>query len=146
MPAAPATQPSPNSGTLTMSARSPSRPATLASNEGTATPVTVVETMTSTSPAESPHCLQRAGDRVGGQVDGVLEERVVGRGEVAHRRVVLDRQDQVAEPHPGVLVEPAEHTAIAIGAEADLGERLGDHLLGVPMRRQNGFDGRHCAH
>lgn len=48
-PAAPATQPRPNSGTRLTSGRSPTRVASRASNVGTASPVTVVEKTMSTS-------------------------------------------------------------------------------------------------
>ena len=49
MPAAPATQPRPNSGTRFTSGRSPTRAAIRASRDGTARPVTVAETIRSTS-------------------------------------------------------------------------------------------------
>ncbi len=54
MPAAPATQPSPNTGIRLTSGRSPSLPASLASTEGAAMPVTEVNMIRSTSPGVSP--------------------------------------------------------------------------------------------
>ena len=57
MPAAPATQPSPTSGTRLTSGRRPMSEAILASSVGTASPVTVAHMMTSTSVGVSPASL-----------------------------------------------------------------------------------------
>ncbi len=68
-----------------------------ASSDGTATPVTVVEMIRSTSLGAQPRLVERAGDRRAPEFDGVLDEQVVGLAEVGQRPAYLaQRQDEVA--------------------------------------------------
>ena len=60
--------------------------------------------------------------------------------------VALERQRQVAGPHLGAGVQPLEQPVLALGAEADLGERLGDLALGVPVVGEHRVDGSDAAH
>ena len=72
MPAAPATQPSPKTGRRLTSGRSPTRPASRASTEGAAIPVTDVDRTRSTWSGVSPAAAQRAEQRAFAEVEGGL--------------------------------------------------------------------------
>ena len=151
MPAAPATQPNPNSGTRLMSSRKPTRAAIRASSEGTASPVTVVEKMMSTSSGANAGGLQRTVDGPNGQLDGGLDEGVVGRGEVGEQLVVLERQREIPAADPGIGVNAAQHlmagTAVGIrGAEDVLGESLGDLVLRVSVGGKDRVHGGKAGH
>ena len=143
-PAAPATQPSPMSGIRFTSGRRPRRAAIRASSDGTAMPVTVVDMITSTSPASSPaSCSAPATARA--ELHGDVDERVVGRREVCRARVVLEGQGEMPGRDLRAVVQPAEKRVVLLG-HTHLGEQLGQLLLGVLVRRQDAMDRCHCRH
>ena len=123
MPAAPATQPSPNSGTRLTSGRRPRRAAILASSEGTARPVTVVEKMTPTSWLQSGG-FEGAVKGLLGELEGDVDEDVVRRGEVGDVPVLLERDGQVpaADARVGVIGKRPHHDLVApVAAQHVLG-------------------------
>ena len=138
-PAAPATQPSPNSGSRFTSGRSPIRLARRASSDGTLSPVTVVEMMRSTSSGLQPRLLQRAGHRLLAQLERGRAIGVVGRGEPAQLFIFGDRDGQPSRLDPGRAGETLEDRP----AEA---RQLRNYLvLTVHMRWQSHLDRGHCG-
>ena len=91
-----------------------------ASSEGTASPVTVAVTTRSTSDGREVGGLERVDERAGAQLDGVLDEEVVGVPEVAEPGVLVEREDGVASLDPRVGVEAAQQRPV----EAALGDEL----------------------
>ena len=106
-----------------------------ASSDGTAMPVTVVVMIMSRSAGLQARFVERGGQRLAAQVDRVLDEDVVGFAEVAERRVLLDRQDQMAAVDLRIRVQAADDVA-RIRRSRDLDEGFGDLVLGVAVRGQ----------
>ena len=117
-----------------------------ASIDGTATPVTVVDTIRSTSSGRSPARSSAPSTAARTEVDRGLDERVVGRAEVVEVAVALERQRQVPGPDLGAGVKPLQELVLALGAEADVGEQLGDLALGVPVVGEHRLDGSDATH
>ena len=133
-PAAPATQPSPNSGTRRTSGRSPIRPAIRASSVGTASPVTVVVMIRSTSDGSRPASSSAPSDRGTPEFDCVLDEHVVGGAEVGEPGVVLQRQHHV----PAVDLRAPVHGADEVRVLREAGHRqqcFGHLGLGIAVFR-----------
>ena len=80
--------------------------------------------------------LEGVDERLRAELDGVLDEEVVGVPEVAQPGVLLQRQHGVAPLDAGVAVEPAQQGAVEAALRDDLAERLGDLLLRVGVLRQ----------
>ena len=110
------------------------RAATRASSDGTASSVTVVDMIRSTSATVSEAVLQRLLDRPRPERDGNADELVVG---LASRAAAAPRprQGQVPVADPGVAVQALEEGAADALGSQDLGERLRDLRLGVAVSR-----------
>ena len=67
-----------------------------ASNDGTAMPVTVVVAIMSTSCGSRPASSSAPEQRLAAELHRVFDEDLVGLAEVGQRRVLLERQYQVA--------------------------------------------------
>ena len=112
-------------GTRFTSSRIPIRAAILASSDGTASPVTVVETTRSTSAGVRPAAFSASTSASAPSSTATRDELVVGLVEVAQPQVAVQRQGQVAVADPGVGVDPFEEREVdPLGAE-HLGRRLG---------------------
>ena len=86
--------------------------------------------------------LERVLQRPGAQLDGVLDEVVVGGREAVELAVLLEGQHGVPELDPGVGVEAAQQPLVEAPALGDdTGERVGDLGLRVAVRRQRAA---HC--
>ncbi len=80
--------------------------------------------------------LERVDQRPRPQLDGVLDEEVVGVPEVAEPGVVRQRQHGVPAFDAGVGVEALEQGAVEAVLGDQVDERLGDLRLGVGVGRQ----------
>lgn len=125
-PAAPATQPRPDSGMRFTSWRSPTRVASRASRVGTASPVTVVE-------------IQRRQQRLLAQAEGDVDvdEGIICLGEAAQPAVAWQRQCGVARLDPAAEGEPSELRA------GKVGQRANTLVLAVPVLRECHCHPRH---
>ena len=86
--------------------------------------------------------LERVDQRPRAELDGVLDEEVVGVAEVAELGVLLQRQHGVPPLDAGVAVEAAQQRLVDAPLGDDLAERLGDLLLRVGVRRQRAARGQ----
>ena len=117
-----------------------------ASIDGTATPVTVVETIRSTSSGRSPARSSAPSTAREPRSIAASMNASLACAEVVEVAVALERQRQVPGAHLGAGVQPLQELVLALGAEADVGEQLGDLALGVPVVREHRVDGSDAAH
>ena len=132
-PAAPATQPSPNSGTRLTSGRNPTRVASRASKVGTASPVTVVEKTISTSAGLTLAASNAESSARSPSSRAVSMKMSFGFGEAAQFAVLRQRQRDAAGLHAGAGPEPVELRP------AEAGQARQCFPLADLMRRE--FDG-----
>ena len=78
--------------------------------------------------------------RLRAELDAHLDEPVVGLPEVREVGVVGQRHRQVALPHAGVGVQPAQQLLVEPAPGDHTGEGVGDHLLGVAVLGQGPSD------
>ncbi len=100
-----------------------------ASSDGTATPVTVVEQMRSTSSGSSPASSSAPDTRRTPEFHRVFDEQVVRLAEVGQCRVLLDRQDEVATVDLCARVQ-ATDDVFESGERRNLDEGVGDLIPG----------------
>ena len=86
--------------------------------------------------------LERVDQRLRAELDGVLDEQVVGVAEVAERRVVGQRQHAVPSLDAGVAVEPPQQRVVEAALGDHGGEGLGDLGLRVGVRGQGAAGGQ----
>ena len=144
MPAAPATQPRPTSGTRRTSGRSPTTAAIRASSEGIGEP----------GDGGADDQVDVAGREVGGlervlsarapSVDGVLDEQVVGLLEALELGVLARAAAPGARNStPALAWKRAQHALVEPPPRRDdRGEGVGDLGLGVAVRRQRAAHAR----
>ena len=92
-----------------------------------------------------PGVVQGAGNRLGSELDGHVDERVVGGGEVGEPEVILERQCQMPSRDLRAVVQPTEEGVVLLG-QAHFGEEFGELRLRVSVRRQDAMDRCHCRH
>ena len=85
--------------------------------------------------------LERVDEGARPELDGVLDELVVGVAEVLEPGVVLQRQHRVAPLDAGVAVEAPQQGVVEAALGDHLGEGLGDLGLRMGVRRQRTSDG-----
>ena len=84
--------------------------------------------------------LERRGQGLRAEPDGLLDEQVVGGAEVVQGGVPVQWQHQVAGPDAGVRVEAPQHQLVDPLAREHRGERVGDLLLRVAELGQHAPD------
>ena len=89
--------------------------------------------------------MRRSTGEGGSELDGHIDERVVGTREVGEPEVVLERQCEVPRCDLRAVVQPAEQGVVLLG-QAHLGEQFGQLRLRVLVRRQDAMDRCHCRH